>query len=138
VGEEGSSWLVPVLLLVLLGAVAGGVLLVMRRIRRVRALEPRARTEAPLAGPRRALGRPGSDVPARTPLRALERRLGRSAGPASAAYASALRAARYDPRAPAGPELAARSAVRRELSRGSIRDRLRGLLAMPPGGPRPN
>jgi hypothetical protein len=75
-------------------------------------------------------------VPASTTLLALERRLGRFAGPASQAYAGALRAHRYDPRTPSAPSLGQRRAVRRELTRGSLLDRLRGLLAIPPGAPR--
>jgi hypothetical protein len=85
---------------------------------------------------RRALVRLGWDLPASTTLLALERRLGRFAGPASQAYAGALRANRYDPRAPTAPGLRERRAVRRELTRGSLYDRLRGLVAIPPGAPR--
>ena len=48
----------------------------------------------------------------------------------------ALRANRYDPRAPAGPSLRQRRQLRRELSRGSVLGRLRGLIAIPPGAPR--
>ncbi len=136
-GDGGPDWVVPVLLLLLLGGLAGAGFWVTRRVQRLHALGPSERSEAQLAELRRALRRLGWDVPARTTLLALERRLGRSAGPASEAYAGALRAARFDPRAPAGPDLTARRAVRRELSRGSAGDRLRGLFAMPPGGPRP-
>jgi hypothetical protein len=78
----------------------------------------------------------GWDLPASTTLLGLERRLGRFAGPASEAYAGALRANRYDPRAPSGPSLRSRRAVRRELSRGNVFDRLKGLIAIPPGAPR--
>ena len=79
----------------------------------------------------------GSSVSRCGPVR---RRSSRSSAsvkrPASQAYAGALRAARYDPRVPAGPSLGQRRAVRRELTRGSIADRLRGLVAIPPGAPR--
>ena len=67
-----------------------------RRVRRLHALGPAGMAEAQLAELRRALRRLGWDVPARTTLLALERRLGRSAGPASEAYAGSLRAARFD------------------------------------------
>jgi hypothetical protein len=64
--------------------------------------------------------------------------LGRAAGPASASYAGGLRAHRYDPRAPSAPGAADRRALRRELTaRTGLLGRLRGLLAIPPGGPRP-
>ena len=80
----------------------------------------------------------GFALPAAITLLALEQRLGRLVGPASARYAAALREHRFDPRAPDGPGPAERRALRRELSaRGGPRARLRGLLAIPPGGPRP-
>jgi hypothetical protein len=73
-----------------------------------------------------------------TTLLALERRLGRFAGPASASYAAGLRAHRYDPRAPRAPGVGDRRALRRELSAGTgLAGRLRALIAIPPGGPRP-
>ena len=94
--------------------------------------------DAQLAELRRALVRLGFSLPAATTLLGLERRLGRSVGPAAARYAAALRAHRFDPRAPEGPGLAERRALRRELSaRGGLSARVRGLLAIPPGGPRP-
>ena len=107
-----------------------------RRVSRVHALGPSERAEVQLRELRRALIRLGWDLPATTTLLGLERRLGRFAGPHSAAYAEALRASRYDPRKPPGPSLSERRAVRRELTRGNLRDRLRGLLAIPPGAPR--
>ena len=94
--------------------------------------------DAQLAELRRALVRLGFSLPAATTLLGLERRLDRSVGPAAARYAAALRAHRFDPRAPEGPGLAERRALRRELSsRGGLPARVRGLLAIPPGGPRP-
>jgi protein-glutamine gamma-glutamyltransferase len=136
-GDGGSGWIVLALPLLAVGLIGGAGFLVARRVRRVHALGPAERADVQLRELRGALARLGWDVPVATTLLALERRLGRSAGPASAAYAGALRANRYDPREPAGPGLGERRAVRRELSRGSIRDRLRGLLAIPPGAPRP-
>jgi protein-glutamine gamma-glutamyltransferase len=135
--DGGTDGAVLVLMLLAVGVVAGAGYLVTQRVRRVHALSPAERVEVQLRELREALMRLGWDVPAATTLLTLERRLGRSAGPASAAYAGALRANRYDPREPVGPGLGERRAVRRELSRGSLRDRLLGLLAMPPGAPRP-
>ena len=136
-GEDGgANTLLVAALIVIAGLVATGVVVVSRRISRVRALGPSERVDVQLRELRRALLRLGWDLPATTTLLGLERRLGRFAGPHSAAYAEALRANRYDPRAPAGPSLNERRAVRRELTRGNLRDRLRGLLAIPPGAPR--
>jgi transglutaminase-like putative cysteine protease len=134
---EGGGWLLPTLITVLLALLAGSGLLMAQRRRRLQALGPDELADVQLSELRRTLLRLGWDLPSATTLLALERRLGRFAGPASQAYAGALRAARYDPREPAGPPLRERREVRRELSRGSIRDRLLALVAMPPGGPRP-
>jgi protein-glutamine gamma-glutamyltransferase len=135
--DGGGDWVIPVFLLLALGLLLGAGFHLLRRAQKLRSLGPGERVEVQLSELRRTLLRLGWDVPTATTLLALERRLGRFAGPASQRYAGALRANRYDPRAPAGPDLGERRAVRRELSRGSVRERLLGLLAMPPGGPRP-
>ncbi len=134
--DGGNGWLMPVLLLLLAAPLAAGALVLGNRVRRLRGLGPDELAEVQLSELRRALVRLDWELPASTTLLGLERRLGRFAGPASEAYAEALRANRYDPRAPAAPALSERRAVRRELSRGSIFDRLRGLVAIPPGAPR--
>jgi protein-glutamine gamma-glutamyltransferase len=132
-GGGASPWLlVPLLLL------AGAGVGAWQLVRRGRRLDAAELAEAQLAELRRALGRLDWDVPAGTTLLGLERRLDRTAGPAAARYASALRAHRYDPRAPAAPSLRDRRQLRRDLTaRSGLRGRLRGLLAIPPGGPRP-
>jgi transglutaminase-like putative cysteine protease len=135
--EGGRGWLVPALIAMLLaGPLAAGAVLGGRRVSRLRSLPPDAVAEAQLSELHRALVRLGWDLPASTTLLGLERRLGRFAGPASEAYAGALRANRYDPRAPSAPSLHQRRALRRELTRGSVFDRLKGLVAIPPGAPR--
>jgi transglutaminase-like putative cysteine protease len=134
--EGGNAWLVPVLLLLLAAPIGAGAFLLGTRVRRLRTLGPDELAEIQLSELRRALVRLDWDLPASTTLLGLERRLGRFAGPASEAYARGLRGHRYDPQAPAAPGLDQRRAVRRELSRGSIFDRLRGLVAIPPGAPR--
>jgi hypothetical protein len=137
VGDGGAGLMVPALILLLVGAPLGVVALVVgRRVQRVRTLPPQAVADLQVSELRRALVRLGWDLPASTTLLGLERRLGRFAGPASEAYAGGLRANRYDPRVPSAPSLGERRAVRRELTRGSAFDRLRGLLAIPPGAPR--
>ena len=136
-GDGGAAgWLLPVLVLLPV-ALAGAVgIFVGLRTRRLRGVGPRELADAQLVELRRALERLGWDLPGSTTLLTLERRLGRFAGPASGAYAGALRANRYEPLAPAAPALRDRRGLRRELTRGSLADRLRGLLVLPPGGPR--
>jgi transglutaminase-like putative cysteine protease len=134
--DGGNGWVVPALLLLAGLPLLGGAFLLTHRVRRLHGLGPDELAEVQLSELRRVLLRMGWDLPASTTLLGLERRLGRFAGPASAAYAGALRANRYDPRSPGAPGLGARRAVRRELSRGSVFDRVRGLVAMPPGAPR--
>ncbi len=138
-GEEGMpDWVVPVLILVALTALGGAVWYAARRARVQHGLTPEQLAEAQLAELRRALERLDWSVPAATTLLALERRLLKSAGPRSAGYARRLREHRYDPRSPAGPGPGERRAMRRELTAaGGLRGRLRGLFAIPPGGPRP-
>jgi transglutaminase-like putative cysteine protease len=137
-GDGGAGWVLPALVAFVLALAGAAALIFALRVRRLRGLTAAERAEAQLGELRRALVRLGWEVPAATTLLALERRLGRAAGPASAAYAGALRAFRYDPRAPAAPGPHERRALRRELTAGGgLRGRLLGLLAIPPGGPRP-
>jgi len=127
------GWLL--LPLLVLGAVG---LVAWRLVARARRLAPAELVEAQLAELRRALSRLDWDVPAGTTLLGLERRLGRTAGPAAARYAASLRANRYDPRSPAAPSLRDRRELRRDLTaRAGLRGRLLGFVAIPPGGPRP-
>ncbi|HEX6736661.1 MAG TPA: transglutaminase-like domain-containing protein, partial [Vicinamibacteria bacterium] len=123
--------------LAVLGAAGGAAFRALSRARALRALPPPRRVDAQLAELRRALTRLGWSVPAGTTLIALERRLRRAAGPASAAYAATLRANRYDPHPPAPPGPSERRALRRELGQGGpggLRGRLRALAALPPKG----
>jgi protein-glutamine gamma-glutamyltransferase len=136
-GEGAGNWVLLAVVLVFVVLPLGvGAVMVGARVARLRLLSPDEVAEVQLSELRRALVRLGWEVPASTTLLGLERRLGRLAGPSAQAYAGALRANRYDPRAPAGPSLHDRRAVRRELSRGGIVERLRGLIAIPPGAPR--
>jgi transglutaminase-like putative cysteine protease len=135
--DEGPGWLLRLAGLLVVAAVAALVVTMVLRVRARRGLTPEQLADAQLAELRRALTRLDWEVPAATTLLGLERRLGRVAGPASARYAAALRAHRYDPRAPRAPGVRERRAVRRELSSGGgLIGRLRALLAIPPGGPR--
>jgi protein-glutamine gamma-glutamyltransferase len=135
--DSSDGGLSPWLVLPLVVLAAAG-LMALRLVRRSRRLTSAELAEAQLAELRRALPRLGWEVPTATTLLGLERRLDRIAGPASARYAAGLRAHRYDPRSPEGPSLRERRAMRRELAgRSGLLGRLRGLLAIPPGGPRP-
>ena len=136
--DGGPSWILRVLGLIVLAALAVAGTSTVLRVRAQRGLTPEQLAEAQLAELRRALDRLEWEVPAATTLLGLESRLRRAAGPASARYAARLRAHRYDPRAPSAPDSGDRRALRRELSsRAGLVGRLRGLLAIPPGGPRP-
>jgi transglutaminase-like putative cysteine protease len=136
--ESGSGWLLQVLGLLVLAGLAALAATVLLRVRARRGLTAEQLADAQLAELHRALVRLDWELPAATTLLGLERRLGRLAGPASARYAAGLRAHRYDPRAPHAPGSRDRRALRRELSsRSGLVGRLRGLLAIPPGGPRP-
>ena len=138
-GEEGGTpdWLLPFGVLVALGLLAGGGWYVVRLVRVKRHLGAEQMAAAQLAELRRALDRLDWNVPTATTLLGLERRLLRYAGPHSAGYARRLREHRYDPRHPAAPGPRERRALRKELSRGGLGARLRGLLSIPPGGPKP-
>jgi protein-glutamine gamma-glutamyltransferase len=134
----GAGWVVPALLGLALLVAGAAAAVVVLRMHRLRGLTPLELAEAQLRELQRALVGLGWEIPAATTLLGLERRLGRVAGPASASYAGRLRAHRYEPSAPAAPGASERRAVRRELTaRTGLLGRLRGLLAIPPGGPRP-
>jgi hypothetical protein len=133
-GGGASPWLL-LLPLLLLG---GGGLVAWQLARRAQRLGGAELVEAQLAELRRALRWLEWELPAGTTLLGLERRLGRTAGPAAARYAAALRAHRYDPRTPDGPSLRQRRGLRRDLTaQAGLRGRVVGLIAIPPGGPRP-
>ena len=135
--DDGSNLLLSVLLLLLLVVGGSAALFVGVRMRKRRGLGPAELAEAQVTELRRALVRLGWDVPVTTTLLGLERRLRRAAGPRAGDYAGALRAHRYEEDRPA-PAVGDRRGVRRELSAiGGLRGRLRGLLALPPGGPLP-
>jgi hypothetical protein len=118
-------------------AVAGGVYLVVAW-RRHRALVSGEATEAQLEELVDALTRLGWGLPPHPTLMAIERRF-RSAGrPAVAGYAAALRVQRFAPGDSRGPGPGARRALRRTLAGGGgLGRRVRGLVAIPLGGPRP-
>jgi hypothetical protein len=123
------SWPVPV-------AIALAVLVLaaaLARRRRRRRLSPAAGRE--LDELTRALRLLGLEPVTGTTLAELERRLARSHGEEVAGYLLALRELRYSPNAPRHPTGRERRLLRRALStgRGPVA-RLRGLVALPPGG----
>ncbi|HEX2232178.1 MAG TPA: transglutaminase domain-containing protein [Thermoleophilaceae bacterium] len=134
-GGDGPSWWLLALLLAAAGA-AALVVTGLRASRARRTLSPERVAQAQIDELSRALARLGWAIPGGTTLLALERRLGRVAGPASARYAARLRAHRYDPTSPRPPGLRARRELRRELGARGLRSRVLALIAIPPGGPR--
>jgi transglutaminase-like putative cysteine protease len=133
-GASSLWWLIPVAFLALVaGALAALWLYSLAHERRHRRDTP---ADAQLAELRSALERMGHDVPPRTTLAALERRLGKYVGPASARYVRLLSARRYSPPGSATPGRADRAALRRELAAAGGRlGRARALLALPPRRP---
>jgi hypothetical protein len=133
-GASGSAlWLVAAAISLL---ALGGVGAVAFRALRGRRLTAPTLIQAQLQELETALRRLRSRPAGGTTLLALERKLAVVAGPASAGYAAKLRAARYTAGSHPPPTPAERRALRRELTSGlGLRGRLRGLLAMPPGGP---
>jgi transglutaminase-like putative cysteine protease len=130
-GSSAGWWLLPVaaLLLAVLAVAAFWIYAVVdaRRHRQAAPADPQ------LAELRSALRRMGFDVPPRTTLSALEKRLRRFVGPASARYAVLLRERRYGPAGAAPPGSSERAALRRELaSAGGRLGWVRALLALPP------
>ena len=124
-----------IVLAALAAGVALGALALVAIRRRRRELEAGSLAERQLTELHGALARLGWRLPGATTLADLERRF-RADRPDVARYAAALRAHRFAPDPPRAPGSAARRALRRALSSGGLRRRLRGWLAIPPGGPR--
>lgn len=129
-GPWATIALVIAVMLALAGAAAAFVCW-----RRGRALRRGLRVEEQLGELRSALERLGWQVSADATLLSLERRFAAAGRTAVVGYAESLRQHRFgSPGAPPpGPE--ARRALREAVSRGGLRRRLRGLIAIPPGGP---
>ena len=133
-GEDEGSGLLAALALGLLAS-AGAAVLFVRSRRRGR--DASSAADAGLRELERALPRLGWALGGGTTLLELENRLRRAAGPAAARYVARLREGRYSSGRPQRPAPGERRALRRELSApGGLRTRLRGYLALPPGGPR--
>jgi Transglutaminase-like superfamily len=131
-------WTVPAglgLVALLVGAAFAAITLI--RLARYRALPPAAAADAHLRELPTALARLGWPVERSETLLAVERRLHRYRKLATARYIAKLRATRFASTGDGNPTLAERRALRRELAgRSTLRSRLRGLVALPPGGPR--
>ena len=132
---SGGPWgkaALAALALVIAGA-AGAVAVCWRRRRRLVGGEL---VEAQLEELRRALQRLGWRLPREVTLLALERRFRTAERTGVSAYVAGLREHRYGVGAPPAPGPRERRALRRALARGGgVRARMRGLIAIPPGGP---
>jgi hypothetical protein len=132
--SRGSWWVIPVALVGMIFAVLGA-LSVYAIVHELRHRRDTA-LDAQLAELESALVRMGHELPPRTTLAALERRLRRLVGPESARYVGLLRARRYAPPGAPGadpPTPADRAGLRRELASAAGRlGRVRALLALPP------
>ena len=131
-GSEQDGLPAPALLLAVVLLVGGGIFVARRRRH-----DPALAEGAELRELERALPRLGWSLAPGMTLLELERRMRRLAGPAAARYVALLREGRFSPRAISPPGRAERRALRRELTAaGGLRGRLRGFLALRPGGPR--
>jgi protein-glutamine gamma-glutamyltransferase len=129
-GGAAIPWWTAPLGLALLAGLTAGALFLHARLRRA----DQATADAPLRELQAALVRLGWRLPPGTTLLALERRLGRVAGPAAAVYAAKLRAYRYGPRPGELPDARERRELRRALvERAGLRARFRAFAALPPG-----
>jgi hypothetical protein len=135
---HGSNALRPLLViaagLLLVGLGAAALLAARRR----RPRSPQELAEAQALELQDAVARLRMPLAAGTTLRSIERRLRGAGGQRAAAYAARLREYRFDSGLRQPPSAAERRAARRALSAGhGLRGRLRGWIAMPPGGPQP-
>jgi transglutaminase-like putative cysteine protease len=139
VAESGliPFWTVPAGLgLLALLAAAGLAGLTLFRLARYRSLPPAAAADAHLRELPAALARLGWPIERSDTLLSVESRLRRYRKQATVRYIAKLRATRFASTADGHPSLAERRALRRELAgKSTLRSRLRGLLALPPGGP---
>jgi transglutaminase-like putative cysteine protease len=136
-GSSLPAWTIPAAIaaLALLALAAIAIASVARRLRYAR-LTPAERAAAHLRELPTALVRLGWPVAPSETLLALERRLYSYRKDAAAHYVAKLRAGRFTPTSDGTPTLAERQGLRDNLSSlGGLRSRLRGLFALPPGGP---
>ena len=113
------------------------------RARRRGRVGPNELADAELRELARALAKLGLPLPPGTTLRGARQRLGRVGGLAATRYAAGLEAQRYRDPSAAPPTIAERRALRRALISGAAPASalpgpgaiLRGLRAIPPGGP---
>jgi transglutaminase-like putative cysteine protease len=139
VAESGliPFWTVPagIGLVALLAAAALSALTAVRLLR-YRALSPAAAADAHLRELSPALARLGWPIKPGETLLSIERRLRRYRKLATARYIGKLRVGRFSRSNDGMPTLGERRAVRTELAgKRTLRARLRGLLALRPGGP---
>jgi protein-glutamine gamma-glutamyltransferase len=136
-GDSSGTLFFPIAGALLLGFAALSAVAVAIRAARFRRLDPARAAEAQVRELGPGLGRMGWPVRDGETLRRLEWRLRRAGKPKSAGYLAGLRNGRYGNGASAPPTLAARRSLRRELTHArGLGGRIRGLLALPPGGPR--
>jgi protein-glutamine gamma-glutamyltransferase len=134
--DDGLPW-GPIALGGLGLIVAGGGAYLVAAWRRHRALVGGTATDAQLGELIEALRRLGWGLPPHATLLTVERRFESAGRPAVARYAARLRAHRFAPGGQPAPGPSARRALRRALAGGGgLGRRLRGLVAIPLGGPR--
>ena len=119
-----------------LAAIAGGIAVAVAFVRRRRALASGSMADAQVSELHRALTKLGWQLDANSTLLGLERRFTAPGRDPLRRYLAMLRAHRYAAKSAPPPGPAERRALRTAISSGSVGRRIRGLLAIPPGGPR--
>jgi hypothetical protein len=119
-------------LAVIVGGIAGGVAFLRRR----RELASGSMADAQVAELHAALTKLGWQLDANSTLLGLERRFTAPGREPLRRYLAMLRVNRYAAESAPPPGPAERRALRSAISSGSVGRRIRGLLAIPPGGPR--
>ena len=137
-GSGFPAWTIPagIAALGVIALAALGVLTAVRR-RRYSKLSPAARADAHLRELPGALARLDLPLSPAETLLALENRLYRYRKDAASRYVHKLRTTRFSPTPDGAATLTDRRAFRATLTAGNgLGSRIRGLLAVPPGGPR--
>ncbi len=131
----GSVW-TWIGLVAAIAVIAGGIAGAVAFVRRRRQLASGSMADAQVAELHGALTKLGWQLDPNSTLLGLERRFTAPGRAPLRRYLAMLRAHRYAAKSAPPPGPAERRALRTAISSGSVGRRIRGLFAIPPGGPR--